>query len=109
MGQSGFSGVPPESARPSKRTFADPVAKSYHLHGTGVQVDSQIPAMRKARGWGTRPRYTLVNTSARILGTGAGEVRDAPCCGRWCCSIKSCSCLHRGPSGVSTSASVFGR
>ena len=76
MGQSGFSGVPPDSARPSKRPFAAPLAKSYHLHGTGVQVDSQMPAMRKSRGWGTRPRYTLVNTSARILGTGAGEVKD---------------------------------
>ena len=82
MGQSGFSGVPPDSARPSKRTFADPIAKSYHLHGTGVQVDSQIPTMRKSRGWGTRPRYTLVNTSARILGTGTGEVENGPCCWR---------------------------
>ena len=109
MGQSGFSGMPPESARPSKRTFADPIAKSYHLHGTGVQVDSQIPAMRKARGWGTRPRYTLVNTSARILGTGAGEVKDGPCCGRWVLQHGLMQLSASGSSGVSTSALVFGR
>lgn len=73
LGQAGFAGIPAAEGKPTKRTYNEPIFKSYHLHGAGVNLDAQMPAWRKSRGWGERPRYAMVNTAARTIGTGTGD------------------------------------
>ena len=42
MGQSDYHGIPQASGRFSKKTFTEPIAKTYHLNGAGVAIHQPV-------------------------------------------------------------------
>lgn len=42
MGQNEYHGIPAASGRLSKRTFEEPIAKTYHLNGAGVGIHQSV-------------------------------------------------------------------